>query len=86
MTNQETLDALGQWTAVIQGSSPFPMDMLRYDQCVPVNATDSCEILDSNQWANERIFTVAVTGRGTNGPTSKRWASFRWHVKKVDQK
>jgi hypothetical protein len=86
MTNQETLDALEQWTAVIQGSSPFPMDMLRYDQCVPVNATDSCEILDSNQWANERIFTVKVTGRGTNGPTSKRWASFRWHVKKVDQK
>ena len=72
------------WTAEVHGSGPFPMDMLRYDGCVPSTETDSYEILNSMEQSYERIFKVKVTGRGISGPTSQRWASFSWHVKSND--
>lgn len=61
----------------VAGSGEFPLDMLRYDECWPV---------DGNAVA-------AMTGEGRRGvqlrtnrrmPTRDRWDSFSWKVTAVD--
>ena len=68
------------WHAEVVGSYSFPMDMLRYDKCLPATEVDSNTILESIEQPYEKMFKVEVYGKGISGPTSGRWASFGWKV------
>lgn len=64
---------------VVIGSGTFPLDMLRYDNCVPATQEDVAA-LDST--FNPRMVRLdmfmPVGDRG--GPTVDRWRSFGWIV------
>jgi hypothetical protein len=67
----------------VMGKLPFPLDMLRYDRCYPVDGDSAAAIarsLDRDNRDTPRE-TYQVTLISDNPPTSGRWASFLWHVK-----
>ena len=78
-------------TFVVRGSTQFPVDMLRYDRCFPVQGMHNIEhSMDSmerirRRKAGETPFEVKL-GRWVEGwhtlPTEARWASFMWAVDK----
>lgn len=73
-------------TFTVEGSTAFPIDMLRYDHCYPASESDSVQIASSllpermveprsrritlRQWRYERNRPPAVA----------RWQSYRWRV------
>lgn len=62
----------------VSGSSPFPIDMLRYDRCWPESESDSGSI--SATARNRPHGARFVTLTGHHPPTDGRWASFGWTV------
>lgn len=63
-----------QYDFYVTGNGHFPVDMLRYDQCWPVEG-------------DERMFQDAYGGpnrsikmRSHKEPTIERWSSFGWSV------
>jgi hypothetical protein len=76
----------------VQATSPgreFPLDMLRYDSCVPATETDAGIIAATLRGDHERLQAVGWTGvvtlrrfSQTKGAmlTSGRWESFGWRV------
>lgn len=74
-------------TFVVEGVFPFPIDMLRYDQCFPVTGNDAAEIEASinrerDAEGKRRKFSVKLTTVSHAGlyPTTARWESFGWKV------
>lgn len=65
-------------TAKECGATAFPMDMLRYDACHPVNGDD----VDAMFWKNEGQLRT-VTLNSNRPPTVQRWSSFGWRVVKL---
>lgn len=68
--------------AEVSGNFGFPSDMLRYDNCHPVNFTiglDDAPIL-SDGWPPGSALMVAATGstRSRSPFTLARWQSFSW--------
>jgi hypothetical protein len=70
-------------TIEVTGRIPFPLDMLRYDQCAPNGGHDAEEI--GRSLARERdedgksvSRTVRLNCYRRSGPTSDRWSSFGW--------
>jgi hypothetical protein len=67
-----------------RGSGPFPIDMLRYDNCSPAREVDSSEI--ASTFALQRVSEPApvqlkrYTAKQAEHPTYQRWDSFGWHV------
>jgi len=73
------------WNARVIGAGPFPLDMLRYDACVPRNESDTAVIANSVAHGKFSVrHSVYVQGRGPLGPTTARWASFGWQVVYAD--
>jgi hypothetical protein len=72
------------WHAEVVGSGSFPMDMLRYDRCLPATEVDSNTILrsalESMIVSDNDSYKVEVYGYGIKGPTVGRWESFGWRV------
>lgn len=73
---------------VVQGTCGFPIDMLRYDVCVPANSTDASTISESIFWIgsilDSNVLAVRLVMRGHNRlPSLRRWLSFGWKVVKV---
>ncbi len=77
--------AIYEKTIEVWGRLPFPMDMLRYDVCVPATGVDAARIEDSITRSNVfqidpdkpiRLRCFASNKRWV--PTSKRWESFGW--------
>jgi len=62
----------------VQGSLPFPIDMLRYDAAWPASETDSNIITSTHQYENKGLVQVEVRSR--RPPTPGRWESFGWLV------
>lgn len=71
-------------TFVVEGTYPFPADMLRYDQCWPATSDDAVQLAeamthrrvsDPNRKRTVKLFTNAA-----NRPTTGRWESFGWRV------
>lgn len=62
----------------VQGSSPFPFDMLRYDSCWPVTGDDVSGIDSSLDWAYRPRMVTLRTVAATITPD--RWKSFGWIV------
>ena len=60
-------------TFTVEGSSPFPIDMLRYDLCWPAKADDAAWIPRSGSGRHINL-------KGLKTPTIGRWESFGWKV------
>jgi hypothetical protein len=71
-------------TFTVRGAYPFPIDMLRYDRCVPEHETDSCTIAASHfRGGTDGPFSVSLAHeceRKNWTPTEGRWNSFSWVV------
>lgn len=69
----------------VSGALPFPVDMLRYDQCIPDTETDSRLIERSFDPESPTLAIVLKSKhRALNwSPTYARWESRGWHVSVV---
>ena len=72
----------------VQGTGPFPADMLRYDRCHPVSDEDVDKILitrldDPEGWNIPRVVTLRGYSPTRPCPTDDRWASFGWDIRLV---
>lgn len=79
-------------SVTVEGSFAFPIDMLRYDSCVPDREEDSSTILASIQAFGEdrtKVRKVKLKRFAVNnkiGPRIDRWKSFQWRVIEIDGK
>lgn len=70
---------------VASARAPFPVDMLRYDTCVPSTEKDADRIVWSIEDQSGVMFRInlvryAASREQAMEPTSGRWASFGWEV------
>jgi hypothetical protein len=63
---------------VVVGAGRFPLDMLRYDQCVPATPDDTLAVASAEPGAR-RVRLLRFAPDGVR-PSSARWASFGWRV------
>lgn len=77
----------------VEGSFPFPTDMLRYDQCWPYReGEDSIELAEAMSGTTDRILRkrdpehkprkrrITFMSHKLSAPTEGRWESFGWSV------
>jgi hypothetical protein len=71
---------------VVAGSGPFPFDMLRKDECFPLNTESAAaigmEVADLRARDSRRA--VRLGTYKPLGPTIARWESFGWKVQGRD--
>ena len=66
---------------VVVGRGPFPLDMLRYDQCCPATSEDAGAIHYSGlDRASRDKRVVTLNSMRRVAPTFGRWESFGWTV------
>ena len=64
----------------VEGTGPFPFDMLRYDRCWPCREDEDSSSLgrvDYNEYSNE---PRRIQLYGMSHPHGDRWASFGWRL------
>lgn len=70
----------------VEGKGAFPVDMLRYDQCWPIDPESTLAIEHSlrpetlSKEERRRVRRVTLATHGWNKPTRERWRSFLWNV------
>ena len=64
----------------VEGSSPFPIDMLRYDRATPAREQDALEISASIDRMHPRQKRSVRLWSALSHPTDGRWESFGWRV------
>jgi hypothetical protein len=62
------------------GRGRFPIDMLRYDNCVPASENDAISIETGKDMRTVRLRRFVTDN--TNGPAVGRWQSFGWDIKR----
>lgn len=75
-----------KYIVTLWGSTPFPIDMLRYDRCTPHRETDSQIIAASiaqDTEINAAVEVVKFTKDPKWEPTRGRWESRLWRVMDV---
>lgn len=69
---------------VVSGKRSFPLDMLRYDSCVPRGSEDVSKIDMTLDVSRDRMQAIVIRLNRFSGGGSKaqadRWASFGWEV------
>jgi hypothetical protein len=60
-------------TIEVRGRGQFPVDMLRYDNCVAVQPT----LMEGRE---ERTLRLRRFSKDGSKATEGRWSSFGWHV------
>jgi hypothetical protein len=71
----------------VAGTGRFPIDMLRYDGCYPLEGKDAAKIENSFDLQARREmgrYEVELVTHSPNGPTIERWNSFMWGVVDCD--
>jgi len=72
-------------TMTVTGARDFPIDMLRYEGCIPHDESDSNRIAES--WYKnehpEEGYTVVLRSSHGQSPRGARWRSFGWRVVSV---
>lgn len=63
-----------------KGSTPFPLDMLRYDQAYPVSQRDVQKILETFAVRSPEPVSIEVAVQHAKGFTLSRWQSFGWYA------
>ncbi len=72
-----------QTDITVEGRGPFPIDMLRYDDCTPATQVDAGKISRSvDMTARKEPVQVNLHRFSVDGTraTAARWASFGWTV------
>lgn len=68
----------------VTGTTPFPIDMLRYDNCRPLHEVDSHVIEETINGTGDykrRVVNVRTINSDRSwNPTVGRWKSLGWHV------
>mgnify|MGYP001613391845 CR=1 FL=1 len=67
----------------VQGKGPFPIDMLRYDDCTPateVNARHIQRSYEREAWKEATQIELHRFSFDGRKATTARWASFGWKV------
>lgn len=64
-------------TFAVEGPTPFPIDMLRYDSCWPASEYDSADLQRVRD--ADRISIVLATN-SHSAPSVDRWRSYGWSV------
>jgi hypothetical protein len=68
----------------VRGTWPFPVDMLRYDQCAGATEDDKAAIArlssDNAEGIEDLRRPVQIQLVGSVKPTERRWRSFCWRV------
>lgn len=66
--------------AVVRGRLPFPIDMLRYDQCYPAEERDSRSITESIEGLleSDKEISIGIVYSSGAGLNRSRWESFGW--------
>ena len=72
-------------TLTVEGAGQFPLDMLRYDTCVPAYESEihliAMTIRDGEHYlAPRKIRLQRFSSHADHGPTKARWESFLWKV------
>lgn len=68
----------------VSGSGSFPTDMLRYDQCWPLEQQD---VVNMDRRSETRQVTVAqITDTKHDKFTVERWRSFGWQMDMIISK
>lgn len=68
------------YTFTVEGRSPFPLDMLRYDRACPYHVDDVAPLATPSR-EPRRVSLIAFTPYGNApAPTSDRWITFGWSV------
>lgn len=73
----------------VRGGRGFPLDMLRYDACWPVDGIAASRMEDSMRGKSDDPmgYEIELAHWAANAnwqPTFGRWASFMWHVVQDD--
>jgi hypothetical protein len=69
------------FTFAVEGTGAFPIDMLRYDRCLPNDEIDSMLIIESMQFDPDFTGTRTIILRCYNRrPTPQRWKTFGWKL------
>jgi len=67
----------------VMGSGKFPIDMLRYDRCVPATESDANGIA-SREAYGRCIGLIRFSSARRSAPNIARWKSFGWVVGRVE--
>lgn len=68
-------------TVVVTGTGRFPIDMLRYDRCVPASSEDAGKIERVTFRDGDAVHvTLKRYSLNPDLPTMARWQSFLWDV------
>jgi len=65
---------------LVEGRGNFPIDMLRYDNCVPITETDAGAITSRGKKRLRRVALRMYRGTAHSSATYMRWESFGWTV------
>lgn len=65
----------------VTGVGSFPLDMLRYDSCFPLDSGDATRLDDRER---RTVCLVHYTSDARWSPTARRWESFGWRVIDAD--
>jgi hypothetical protein len=66
------------WRFIVVGCGNFPTDMLRYDECFPVDETEARSMFSPN--LERRTVRLERWSGHPNPPTEDRWQSQGWEV------
>jgi len=64
---------------VVEGAGRFPIDMLRYDSCVPSEEADS-SLVETDRHGRRRVTLECFTNNPAGLPEKARWLSYGWCV------
>lgn len=71
----------------VEGAGSFPLDMLRYDGCVPDSQEDVSKLAgdgpdpEGRNWQRRQVtLRMYSPAGGKEEPTRARWESFGWRV------
>lgn len=70
--------------AAVMGRHAFPIDMLRYDLCAPLNFDPETKIIDPSFGPVHDQMVVARLAPRFWGWTTSRWSSFGWSLIRLD--
>lgn len=70
-------EAYRRTDVTVEGRGEFPLDMLRYDSCVPQSQTDAFTMTQEGDLRRVKLHRFSIEGRRA---TAARWESFRWRV------
>ncbi len=72
-----------QTNITVEGEGPFPIDMLRYDNCTPATEVDARKIsrsLGLDAWEKPmqvNLYRFSIEGQRA---TAARWEGFAWTI------